>query len=371
METIDQAAANAESADAYFAERHRNLDTLHGRTIYARAFAAGANWRAGLAQPAVPEKMTQERAADFVMDCSPVDGFLRFTQGWNMCREAVLAAPPQAPESAESADTSVGEVAAFEQLAKKHDWSMEQHPLHYLFLDDVTAAARAAWREGISFIQARMDAELGALRWELTESQRKLQAMRAYRDGELSGTATHYWLGDGEDHLESLCTGVPVVIEAQTLRELIGKPGKPAAPNYQALYEHEKRCGDGLRELVRELQAKSAEPAGVVEPPPEGSDCNTAGLYAAGLSLPIGTELFAASQQPVPANALDQLQVMALAEEVGARRMLQALLNHFRQCQDAASENGHHEHAAELDQLYDALKEHGEAQFPQPTPTTH
>ena len=46
-------------------------------------------------------------------------------------------------------------------------------------------------------------------------------ALRLTLEGWEPATAVHFWQGDGEDDLQTLCAGVPVVIEAQTLRELI------------------------------------------------------------------------------------------------------------------------------------------------------
>ena len=47
-------------------------------------------------------------------------------------------------------------------------------------------------------------------------------------------------------------------------------------------------------------QQGEQEPVGVVVSPPEDSDCNTAGLYASGLSLPAGTELYTRPRPAIP-----------------------------------------------------------------------
>lgn len=73
--------------------------------------------------------------------------------------------------------------------------------------------------------------EVEKLNSRLIEAQYTLNAERAYRaeqqGDDMHSTAVHYWQNDREDHLESLCTGVPVVIEAETLRELL--QAQPAA----------------------------------------------------------------------------------------------------------------------------------------------
>lgn len=45
----------------------------------------------------------------------------------------------------------IGEQSAFEEWAKARGFVMDQHPLHYIFLDDRTNAARDGWRAGVSY----------------------------------------------------------------------------------------------------------------------------------------------------------------------------------------------------------------------------
>jgi FtsZ-binding cell division protein ZapB len=48
------------------------------------------------------------------------------------------------------------EQKAFEQYAKEQRLDLEQHPLHYLFLDDKTNTARNAWRECLNYVAAQL-----------------------------------------------------------------------------------------------------------------------------------------------------------------------------------------------------------------------
>ena len=54
------------------------------------------------------------------------------------------------------------EQEAFEAWAKRADYEMREHPLHYIFLDEKTDAARAGWREGIRYAREYALAQIGA-----------------------------------------------------------------------------------------------------------------------------------------------------------------------------------------------------------------
>lgn len=55
------------------------------------------------------------------------------------------------------ADTCDGtEQDAFEEWAAKNRYDMHQHPLHWLFLDKRTSAARDGWRAGIKHSRDRI-----------------------------------------------------------------------------------------------------------------------------------------------------------------------------------------------------------------------
>jgi hypothetical protein len=43
---------------------------------------------------------------------------------------------------------------AFEAWAKSQNFDMDEHPLHYLFLDAKTDAARQAWKAAIEYCRA-------------------------------------------------------------------------------------------------------------------------------------------------------------------------------------------------------------------------
>ncbi len=49
--------------------------------------------------------------------------------------------------------------AAFEEWAKSEGYEMHQHPLHYLFLEAKTNAARMGWKAGIDFARAALTTE--------------------------------------------------------------------------------------------------------------------------------------------------------------------------------------------------------------------
>jgi hypothetical protein len=67
---------------------------------------------------------------------------------------AVLAATEICPK-----DHS--EQNAFEEWARKRGLNMDEHPLHYLFLDPKTDAARNAWKAALSYVRSRTSREQG------------------------------------------------------------------------------------------------------------------------------------------------------------------------------------------------------------------
>lgn len=57
-------------------------------------------------------------------------------------------------------DNDGTEQDAFEEWAKSEHYDMQQHPLHYIFLNERTNAARNAWRAGIRHAQKRLVASV-------------------------------------------------------------------------------------------------------------------------------------------------------------------------------------------------------------------
>ncbi|MCJ2084198.1 hypothetical protein [Methylobacterium sp. J-090] len=51
------------------------------------------------------------------------------------------------------------EIEAWETWAKDQKFDMEEHPLHYLFMDAKTAAARHGWKAGLAFARRTVQGE--------------------------------------------------------------------------------------------------------------------------------------------------------------------------------------------------------------------
>jgi len=66
---------------------------------------------------------------------------------------ALASPPPVVPEEVRRklASCSKEEIAAWEAYGEKAGLDMHEHPLHYLFLDDKTYAARHGWKAGIEW----------------------------------------------------------------------------------------------------------------------------------------------------------------------------------------------------------------------------
>ena len=54
-----------------------------------------------------------------------------------------------------------GEESHFEHWATKERYDLHQHPLHYLFLDSKTYAARDGWRAALAYVRAALSDERG------------------------------------------------------------------------------------------------------------------------------------------------------------------------------------------------------------------
>lgn len=50
-----------------------------------------------------------------------------------------------------------GEQYAFEAWAQSKHYDMHEHPLHYLFMDKQTNAARQGWKAALEYVRSVMD----------------------------------------------------------------------------------------------------------------------------------------------------------------------------------------------------------------------
>jgi hypothetical protein len=75
----------------------------------------------------------------------------RAAAAWNR-----RAAPVSAPIADELASCSPQEVAAFEKWAADNRYDMQTHPLHWLFLNERTNAARQGWKAALEFARAAL-----------------------------------------------------------------------------------------------------------------------------------------------------------------------------------------------------------------------
>jgi len=80
--------------------------------------------------------------------------------------------------------------------------------------------------------QVEQPAPAGSGGWEAhsedMERERNYWRSRANLMHEHQNGQVWYWQGDGEDHLESICNSLPVVIRADALRELVANSLQPA-----------------------------------------------------------------------------------------------------------------------------------------------
>ena len=83
-----------------------------------------------------------------------------------------------------------------------------------------TALSQPAETPTVEQLQRRIK-ELEQKNTEYHRENSAYAALRLTLEGWEPVTAIHFWQGDESDDLQTLCIGVPVVIEAQTLRELL------------------------------------------------------------------------------------------------------------------------------------------------------
>jgi hypothetical protein len=70
----------------------------------------------------------------------------------NQLTDMDVAQPPQAPfEPSYPYNCDGKEQFAFEAWAKEQRYDMNEHPLHYLFTDPKTYAARMGWNAAIAY----------------------------------------------------------------------------------------------------------------------------------------------------------------------------------------------------------------------------
>jgi hypothetical protein len=72
------------------------------------------------------------------------------TQALGDLRSALDAEPQTAPKL-EALESCKGEQLKFEEWAAAEKYDMHEHPLHYLFMDDKTNAARQGWKAALRY----------------------------------------------------------------------------------------------------------------------------------------------------------------------------------------------------------------------------
>jgi hypothetical protein len=60
-------------------------------------------------------------------------------------------AVPQTAPKLEALESCKGEQLKFEEWAAAEKYDMHEHPLHYLFMDDKTNAARQGWKAALRY----------------------------------------------------------------------------------------------------------------------------------------------------------------------------------------------------------------------------
>jgi hypothetical protein len=152
---------------------------------------AGSCNRCGADRPApgvVSEAMVdRDRLADIAFDAwrdTPAEPFPGTQHPkWLAVVDALLAAlnaPPAADGMVVPRSNDGKEQVAFEEWARGQGYAMDTHPIHWLFLDSRTAAARDGWRSALDYVTqslaaARGQEDAARYRW-LRENVASIQA---------------------------------------------------------------------------------------------------------------------------------------------------------------------------------------------------
>lgn len=132
------------------------------------------------------------------------------------------------------------EQEAFETWAKSKRYDMHEHPLHYLFLDPKTNAAREGWNEAIRYCHSQAVELLAAKDREHASTKRKMQKL----------------VNDVEAEWQRCCDDLKADNAAQAARI------KELTRNLEFADMH---CGNEIKR-VTELEAKLAAAEKALEP---------------------------------------------------------------------------------------------------------
>lgn len=84
--------------------------------------------------------------------CRTAVGHFAFAAGYAAAKDATPP-PSSHVDGLKFPLPSWQEQAAFEEWAKESRYEMHQHPLHYLFVDKQTNAARQGWKAALAFVR--------------------------------------------------------------------------------------------------------------------------------------------------------------------------------------------------------------------------
>jgi hypothetical protein len=93
-------------------------------------------------------------ASDLLQASAERDGFDKedfADDGAYLARFSTIPAEPQSAPKLEALESCKGEQLKFEEWAAAEKYDMHEHPLHYLFMDDKTNAARQGWKAALRY----------------------------------------------------------------------------------------------------------------------------------------------------------------------------------------------------------------------------
>lgn len=194
-------------------------------------------------------------------------------------------AQPQAREDAQPVAVCDGvEQPAFEEWASKQGLDMHEHPLHYLFLDAKTDAARQAWKAGLEHAVGRM----------ATHPAPDAQPVGWLRAADEEMVCAHLGVAEAEDSYETAKKKLASLIQWNIAVAMDPSVGGRPAP-------------DALRVAVEALEPFSAEADNWAESVPDThrSLCTEPGSTTA---LPGSETAFTVGDLRRAASALAALQ---------------------------------------------------------------
>lgn len=201
-------------------------------------------------------------------------------------------------------DCTEGQFKDCQRVPNLHDWEYQSRALYAAPQPAVVQVPQAGGPAG----SGGWEAHAKSMERELNYWRQRAQTMYEHKQGQC-----WYWQGDGDDHPESMCNSLPVVIRADALRAMLAAPEPPAqAPKKHMIAKRDPATGSLVGEYVE-------APAQAVVQVPLSSWAKGIGLAVIGrrhFGNPIPQEWYSAARELLELAAAHLRRLVAENEEL-------------------------------------------------------